>query len=560
MGIPDQSAASPTVRFLPPETQVEKAALFELPPARGLGVAGPESTSPVTEEVLAVNQIQGNIVPGFNKDYQLLLFCAIADAAAAKAWLAAVADEIATVAEVLAFNRLFRQMRDRRGVEAPSLVTSWANLAFSYPGLVKLTPSAAEFPEGAAFRVGMPARTALLGDKVDPATWVVGAEGNVPDLLFIVAGDRAESLDPEACRLLGLAAVPAPGEPLGATGLRLMHLDRGAVLPDKGHEHFGFKDGISQPGVRGLVSDAADDYLTPRLLDPNDPQAPFVGKPGQVLVWPGEFVLGYQRQDSRKPLVPLPALALTPDWTRNGSYLVFRRLQQDVAAFRRFVREGTALVRGNPAFAGMDAARFAAKLVGRWASGAPLARAPKSDDPPLGDDDVANNHFFFAKATGTVSAEGETVAGSPADPVGLFCPHAGHIRKVNPRDLSTESGSSLKRRLLRRGLPYGPALPVAAGETGDGADRGLLFLAYTAQLDSSFELIQQNWCNDPLQPEGGGHDPIIGQKPDGSRTFEIAGVGGLRASLTLPQPWVVPTGGVYFFAPSIAALKGVLAV
>jgi Dyp-type peroxidase family len=514
------------------------------------------------DPLLEAEDIQGNIAPGFNKDNQLLLFCRIVNVPMTKRWLARIPNEIATMREVLDFNRLFKKLADRRGGEPSGLSAAWSNIAFSYPGLAKLTPQASAFPQ-AAFRVGLPERAAFLGDTIDPDDWVVGAPNDIPDLLLIIAADRPESMEPAACRLLNIAALPkAPGA-LGQTGLELRYLERGAVLPDRGHEHFGFKDGISQPGIRGKVSSGSNDFLTPRFLDPSDPSAPIFGKPGQVLISPGEFIIGYNRQDPHDPLLALPALATTPTWGRNGSFIVFRRLRQNVAAFRQFLHQTAQAMGSKPGFAGLTEEALGSKLVGRWPSGAPLVRSPAADNPALGDDDTANNHFAFDSATAPVRlAGGSIVPGCPADTSGLFCPHAGHIRKVNPRDISTDSGFVLTRRILRRGIPYGPPLPEAkAGENlvDDGVDRGLLFIGYTSSIDNTFETLQRTWCNSDDQPDGGGHDPIIGQTATGVRTFDLSSVGGQTASIQLPQQWVTPTGGGYFFAPSISALSSVLA-
>jgi deferrochelatase/peroxidase EfeB len=183
--------------------------------------------------------------------------------------------------------------------------------------------------------------------------------------------------------------------------LKLIFDQRGNTLPDKlrGHEHFGFKDGISQPAVRGRISDAQDDFLTPRYVDPADPRAELFSAPGSALVYPGQFVFGYQRQDHNSdggaPFDP----TIVPAWAKNGSYLVFRRLRQDVAAFRNEMSKQAEHLAKNPGFAGTTALALAAKLVGRWPSGAPLARSPQADDEALGKNDFANNYFAFQNAS-----------------------------------------------------------------------------------------------------------------------------------------------------------------
>ena len=120
-------------------------------------------------------------------------------------------------------------------------------------------------------------------------------------------------------------------------------------------------------------------------------------------------------------------------------------------------------------FHGQTASTLAAKLVGRWPSGAPIARSPHADDVALGKNDFANNHFAFQNASTPIPLKNapphvpDTFAQAAADLDGLTCPHAAHIRKVNPRDLGTDTGGThdtLTRRILRRGIPYGDPMPA----------------------------------------------------------------------------------------------------
>ena len=131
---------------------------------------------------------------------------------------------------------------------------------------------------------------------------------------------------------------------------------------------------------------------------------------------------------------------------------------------------------------------------------------------------------------------------------------------MNPRDQDSNQGDqfdTLIRRILRRGIPYGPSIHDPT--TDDGVDRGLHFLCYQTSIDHQFEILQQDWANSTNNPTPGGHDVIIGQTPDQKRTFELITDGGASAqTLTTPAQWVTTTGGGYFFAPSISALRDVL--
>jgi Dyp-type peroxidase family len=346
-------------------------------------------------------------------------------------------------------------------------------------------------------------------------------------------------------------------------------LQIGATLPGdrRGHEHFGFKDGVSQPAIRGRASADPHDFIDPRRLAADDPSFDLFAEPGRVLVWPGQFIIGYNRQDGlelTKPRAPVvPKLA----WQRNGSYLVYRRLRQHAHRFWRFCTdEATRLT----ATAGREVTpvAFASLLVGRWPSGAPVVRTPDRDRPDLASDDNANNDFLFSEKTPVVRLADGTVAGgtlppATADPNGLLCPFPAHIRKVNPRDDPSDTSgprNTKTRLMLRRGIPYGPATKTAQPLDDDGADRGLLFMSYQASIDNQFEFVTRTWVNRANSPHDStpptGHDPIIGQ--DSAGRFVRCALVNEQIDLAA-EPWVVTTGGGYFFTPSISAIATVLA-
>ena len=543
---------------------------------------GAPLASASTEEVLDIRNIQGNILAGFNKDHQALLFLKITDAAKAKRWLQFVAPSIASTEEVLSFNRLFKAMRARRMEEPNGLVATWLNIAFSRDGIAALTSAVeADKFKDEGFQVGLPARSPLLGDPTtagapgSAANWKVGKTGAIPDIVLIVASDDFNTLQEEVDRLTAtLKKIPGSTDSSGS-GMKLIFDQRGKTLPDKlrGHEHFGFKDGISQPAVRGRISDAPDDFLTPRYVDPTDPRSELFSEPGSALVHPGQFVFGYQRQDHNSDRgVPFDPI-VGPAWAKNGSYLVFRRLRQDVAAFRDAMSKQAEQLAKNPGFTGTTASLLAAKLVGRWPSGAPISRSPQADDDALGKNDFANNYFAFQNASTPLPLKNapphmpDNFAQAPADLEGFSCPHAAHIRKVNPRDLGTDTGGAhdtLTRRILRRGIPYGDPLPATAGPKSPKSkvDRGLLFLCYQTSIESQFEFLTNHWVNTVAAPEDGGFDIIIGQNGSGEgreRTIDMTAKDQPSQTLTFRPEWVIPTGGGYFFAPSIDALTTILA-
>ncbi|MEH2315054.1 MAG: Dyp-type peroxidase [Nostoc sp.] len=549
------------------------------------------------DPILNVNNIQGNILGGFNKDYQALLFLEIENPNAFKQWLELQIDFIATASEVIAFNRVFKSSKERRGREG-AVKATWVNIAFSFEGLKKLTNDADAFTD-TSFKAGLAARAIDLNDPVDkdgkPIGWVVGGPDNGKvDVVFIIASDERADLLAEVSRILeSIVAFRDDQGKLKSSGARITFLEEGANLPAplSGHEHFGNKDGISQPGIRGRVSDNPKDLLTPR----QNSKKPNQGKPGQDVLWPGEFVFGYEGQNNEAKTLEdskgeVVSAGLRLHWANDGSYLVFRRLRQDVYKFHKFLNDTAAYLNTDPP-------KVSAKLIGRWPSGAPTVRTPEKDAPCLGDNDDANNDFEF---NGDDSRKNHffknDVVPPSDDATGLRCPFIAHTRKTYPRNDKTPGGggpgpeeidrsevTTQTHRLLRRGIPYGPVSPSTPNNPlpdPNFVDRGLHFLAYQTSIEDQFEFVTKLWVNNPDFSEPAatnhkvdgklplGHDPIIGQsennKPNGDRTREffihLEDDQGqpLTKKLTAPEDWVIPTGGGYFFAPSISALKDVL--
>ncbi|MCW5315334.1 Dyp-type peroxidase [Nostoc sp. KVJ3] len=547
------------------------------------------------EPILNVNNIQGNILGGFNKDYQALLFLEIENQKAFKEWLKSQIDFIATASEVIAFNRLFKSSRQRRGREG-AVKATWVNIAFSFEGLKKLTNDADSFTD-TSFKAGLAAKAAELNDPVDnngkPIGWVVGGPDNgKTDVIFIIASDDRADLLEEVSRILESVVTFTDGKGNAkSSGARITFLEEGANLPQplSGHEHFGNLDGISQPGIRGRVSDNPKELLTPR----QNPENPNQGKPGQDLLWPGEFVFGYEGQnDKAHKLEDSKGQVVSAGlhWANDGSYLVFRRLRQDVFKFHQFLNYTAADLNADPR-------KVSAKLIGRWPSGAPTVRTPEEDAPSLGNDDNGNNNFEF---NGDDAPEGKffknDVVPPSDDATGLRCPFIAHTRKTYPRNDKTPGGggpgpeeidlsevTTQTHRLLRRGIPYGPVSPSTPNNPQPDpnfVDRGLHFLAYQTSIVDQFEFVTKFWVNNANFSEEAatghefegkltlGHDPIIGQsennKPGSDRTrkffihLEDKEDQPQTKELTAPEDWVIPTGGGYFFAPSISALKDVL--
>ena len=390
-------------------------------------------------------------------------------------------------------------------------------LALSHAGLGRLgldETTRRSFAPELQSGMAQPARARRLGDRgaSDPARWELGGVGHRLDvLLCLFAGSRRER---DALAHHWTARL-AP-----ALGLER----REDTTPHRGErEHFGFRDGVSQPIVRG------------------DPA------PGPVaerdLIAPGEFLFGYANEYGKLPAAP--RLAGGGDLGRNGSYLVFRKLEQDVAGFWRYFHDAARAADGAPA--PHTAELYAAKCVGRWPSGAPLSLSPERDDHALGGDPARNNDFVFLEQ----------------DPLGLRCPIASHIRRANPRDAkggSAEDSLELvrRRRIIRRGRLYGEPPADPRPLQPDGERRGLYFLALNTNLGRQFEFVQQTWLNNP---KFGGltddRDPVTAQGPTPGAASLPASP--FRRRLAGLPSFVTVRGGEYFFLPGLRALDRLLA-
>ncbi len=197
-----------------------------------------------------------------------------------------------------------------------------------------------------------------------------------------------------------------------------------------------------------------------------------------------------------------------------------------MGAFRDFLRE-----QGGPTSDEQEL--LAAKLMGRWRSGAPLALATEKDDPAIADDPRRNNNFNYGEM----------------DPQGYAVPLGSHIRRMNPRDTAV---NIQRRKVLRRGATYGPPLPEGSRE--DGVDRGIAAFVICASLVRQFEFVQNVWVNDPKFHElGNERDPMIGTQ-DGTFDFTIPRRPVRKKIKGLPV-FTTVRGGAYFFLPGIKALQ-----
>ncbi len=379
---------------------------------------------------------------------------------------------------------------------ASPLGPTWISVALTHEGLKVLgVPRRTLESMAWEFRQGMAARAGALGDVGPSAPQNWEKPLGSPDVHVVLV-----ALAPDEQRLQ--AAIDRAGPAYEQlSGIRVIWRQDCYALPTE-TEHFGYRDGISHPAVEGSDTPASNPLEKPLAA--------------------GEFVLGYPDELGGVQVTDPPVLG------RNGSYVAFRKLHQDVAAFRRFLAAETAEAAGREL--------LAAKLMGRWRSGAPLALAPEHDDPVLGADRLRNNAFGY-------HAE---------DPDGFVTPGGCHIRRANPRDTAV-AGEVRLHRMIRRGTSYGPPLPDGALED-DGVDRGLMFAFVGAHLGRQFEFAQTQWLNDGVFFGcGDARDPIAATG-DGPADYTIPQRPVRRKLHDLPL-FVTTRGGEYAFLPSVTALR-----
>jgi Dyp-type peroxidase family len=376
---------------------------------------------------------------------------------------------------------------------------AWITVAFTHHGLKALgVPQESLDSFAPEFRQGMAARAAELGDvgESSPANWEKPL--GTRDVHVALA-----ALSPDAARLeTVLERARRAHQEL--SGVELIWRQDCYQLPT-GRTSFGFKDGIGQPTVEGSG------------IEGSEPE----GRPIKA----GEFILGYPDETGSLPPMPSPEVL-----GRNGTYLVFRKLHTRVAAYRQYLRVKAANRE--------EAALLAAKMVGRWPSGAPLELAPERDDPALGADPDRNNNFSYAD-----------------DLRGFKCPAGAHARRANPRDaLDHEMTVDVRlHRMIRRGTSYGPMLPEGVVDD-DGADRGIIFVFAGTHIKRQFEFVKTQWLNDGIFIGAPNEkDPLVGPN-DGSGTLTIPKRPIRRRLGDLP-PFVVTRGGEYCFAPGLQALR-----
>jgi Dyp-type peroxidase family len=437
-----------------------------------------------------LTNMQGNILKGHGRDHTTHIFVHFDNSkkAQAKKWIKNFSETMLTSAQ--------KQLKQREIYKRNKIAAGlFASFYLSNKGYTALGLAA---PTDASFSLGMnsAATQSKLNDPL-PATWDAGYQGDI-HAMVLLAHDNTDEMGTIAQAII---------EQIDKFST-ILHIEYGHAIRNEngdGIEHFGYVDGVSQPL---FLQDEVDDFKKGKTLPLQwDPEAPL----SLVLV-----------QD-----VP-------GDSTANGSYFVFRKLEQQVRAFNE-AEEKLGKKLGLA-----DEERAGAMLVGRYEDGTPLTM--NEEDGIIGSG--AENNFNYDN-----------------DALGAKCPFHAHIRKSNPRGADSNGLASDKARIMaRRGIPYGlrnvgtaigPSIPQMP-ENGVG----LLFMSYQANIGSQFEFIQSSWVNNPNFPApGNGSDPILGQGIVSRGDFAVEYNNAATLKRESFNSFVTLKGGEYFFAPSITFLK-----
>lgn len=531
---------------------------------------------------LDLHDIQGNIIKAYGRyGFPLgryVLFH-VSDGTAGRRFVQALAPSITTSAP---WRMRGEQKPHVHGEKvAPSHVPGvTTNIAFTYHGLRELgVPRASlqSFPD--EFAMGMKARRDILGDDgaSAPEHWDPVWKG--PEVHILVAINARD----EECLALRYGEVVALANEClasdGSPGVQLLSGHRGpdgrddlayqpasAIKDAAGQptskEHFGYTDGIGDPYFKGSGSHPSNviggGKATGRSPETSDGWAPLET---------GEFLLGYRDEAFECPEAPSPKLL-----SHNGTFMVYRKLHQNVRAFDEYLDHV-----GREYPAGKEA--LAAKFAGRWRNGAPLSRFPTEKEAETFAErwsqakaEIASTHDpearreakdRFAELNRQFSAFDYTT-----DLEGSRCPVGAHIRRSNPRSalaygttdaFETPGALSNRRRIIRRGLPYGDSSKARS----DGNEQGIIFMAINASIRRQFEFVQQQWMNYGNDFRlGNDKDPIIGNH--GEKNGYGDGHAVLQTAANDPSPpffcskiprFVETRGGEYFFIPSLTALR-----
>jgi deferrochelatase/peroxidase EfeB len=395
------------------------------------------------------------------------------------------------------------------------------NIGITWPGLIALEIGnrlpTLSFNSFGAFVAGAAARAQLVGDTGEsgPQHWIGGFGAGSDHVLVTLHALSADAMRSYSDRLSDLFSKGGAFREMWRTdGQALMEMKDGHPVPTT-KVHFGYTDGISMTTIRG----------GPERYPPDHQQ--------QCEPW--LFVL---RDDAENYFVPEPR-----EIGLNGSFAVFKMIETDVVGFEEFLRSHKDT---------MDPELLAAKICGRWRNGVPLALSPETDSPVGGISPEQLNDFEYVNADGS------------GDPKGQRCPVGAHIRRINPRGQPVAGqgqpgGSNNTHRLIRRGMPYGPAYDPK--QPYDGIERGLLGYFINSSIENQYEFVLGHWVNESefagrvrLPPKS--KDPMIGTQNPAESIFVIPRANGAAPiKITEFSSFVTTKAAAYCFLPSISAIK-----
>jgi Dyp-type peroxidase family len=442
--------------------------------------------------------IQGFVLRGYNLPFARYIFLNFEDAARARALIGRLLPIITT-------GQRWDHGKPQRTV----------NIAFTHRGLAALElPLATLLSFPVEFQQGMKSRATILGDTGlnSPEHWDELWHENRVHAWVAINGQSVAAIEASTASLRSLIQETAGAVELGSQDAAAI-MDAGKATT---REHFGFTDGFGNPDYLGVERTKQPGQ---GKLMPDGTWAPLAT---------GEVLLGYADEAGELPVAPVPHILAT-----NGTFMVYRKLHQNVATFRAYLKEQSERYGGGEE-------KLAAKFIGRWRDGTPLELSPEKPDPSIVQDPNRNVNFTYG-----------------SDSEGTRCPIGAHVRRVHPRDAFGFNGRLInRRRMTRRGLTYGH--PVGPNEpASDREERGVIFMALNASLSRQFEFVQQQWVeygNDAHQ--GNDKDMLMGNH-GGQGKFVVQG------DTTATNPpficshlpnFVELRGGDYFFLPSITAL------
>ncbi|KAG8918422.1 hypothetical protein FRC01_001866 [Tulasnella sp. 417] len=517
-------ATTGTPRTLPSSTALPR---YQFSSIRSRGMAQVpvgQPTKPVPEDrsivplknpdlSIDLKNIQGDIYPTFPKKAERFIFFSITNPAAFRKNLGIFRKQITTATAAI---ENLQKIEDARSKGTVVPLTQY-QIGFSFTGMKTLNIGS---PGDGELMDGQKQHAESLGDEPAPGStstnfigkhWTKDWREKKIDGVILAASESDTNCKDAAAKAIAIFG----------NSIKVEITEVGQARPDKnkGHEHFGYLDGISQPAIKGLVQKHA----------------------GQLECDPGAIIMGLKGDGFQG----------RPGWAVGGSVMAFRKLHQRVPEFDKFLEDNPIRKPGLTPKEGSELR--GARMVGRWKSGAPIDLAPDRDDPTLSDDLEKINNFDF----------------QTPDPGQSRCPFTAHIRKTAPR-LANKRAFSPGALIMRAGIPYGPEVaPTERQAKKTSLDRGLLFVSYQSRLEEGFSFIQKVWANNPAFPFPGatggtslnlpgtpGLDPIIGNATGQVRTRRVSGTDATATASTLDiqEDFVVAEGGEYFFVPPMKTI------